>query len=235
MVILHIYEFSGGMMSMKNMKVAVKLIVSFLIVAAMAVAIGVVGIFTLTAAADNTALLSDETTIAIDAARMNRDVQAQRASFRGAAVYQLMNMTAERDNELSILNPLIAEYDELHHELAGMLHTEEGQSLVAGIDAAYAPFTEARDVFVSAIVDPNITDEEMMEDLNLVAATVGPLGDSHGLLHAFNDAVAAHGSPRSICLHQQGGKILQRVPFRRADIGFLVFGEDIQGKEWDIL
>ncbi len=44
---------------MKNMKVAVKLIVSFLIIAAMAIAIGVVGIFTLAFTVVFTALPPD--------------------------------------------------------------------------------------------------------------------------------------------------------------------------------
>ena len=80
---------------MKNLKVRVKLIVSFLILLALAIVVGAVGIFSITSAAAETALLSDRTHIAILSARLNRNVQAQRASFRGAAIYHVM-MNMER-------------------------------------------------------------------------------------------------------------------------------------------
>ncbi len=131
--------------------------------------------------------MAERTEIAIIAARMNRDVQAQRASFRGAAVYDVMNMTAERDNELNILDTLIVEYEAMHAEVAPMLITETGLRLMADIDAAYVPFTESRDVFVSEITDPNVSDEQMIGHLSDVAATVAPLADSVAALVDFAD------------------------------------------------
>ncbi len=71
---------------MKNMKVSMKLITGFLIVVILAAAVGALGIFSLLSAAENTALLAERTEIAIISARMNRNIQAQRAGFRGAAV-----------------------------------------------------------------------------------------------------------------------------------------------------
>ncbi len=163
---------------MRNMKVAAKLIAGFLIVTLLAVAIGVVGIFSLTSAADNTALMSDRTEIAILAARMNRTIQAQRAAFRGAAVYHVMSMTAQRDSELQTVQTLVSDYLTLKEQVASMLTTENGVRLVAEIDAAYIPFETARDAFTSSIVDPAITNEAMMGYLSEVASTVGTLADS---------------------------------------------------------
>ncbi len=170
---------------MKNMKVSMKLIVSFLVVTALAVTIGAVGIFSLTSAADNTALLSDRTEMAIVAARMNRNIQAQRAAFRGAAVYHVMNMTGQRDTNLADLDTLEADYEALHGQVVEMLITETGRSLVANIDAAYAPFSTEREEFTTAIIDPATSNEVMVAQLDTVASTVAPLADSVAALVDF--------------------------------------------------
>ncbi len=163
---------------MRNMKVATKLIAGFLIVTILAVAIGAVGIFSLTSAADNTALMSDRTEIAILAARMNRTIQAQRAAFRGAAVYQVMNMDAQRDSELETVNTLVADYLSMKQQVSTMLTTEDGVRLLANIDAAYAPFETARDTFTSSVADHTVSNEAMMGYLSEVASTVAALADS---------------------------------------------------------
>ena len=174
---------------MKNMKVSKKLIVSFVIVIVLAAVIGVVGIFSLTSAADNTALMADRTEIAIIAARMNRTVQAQRAAFRGAAVYHVMGMIDQRDANLADLETLEAEYDSLHEQVAPMLQTETGLALMADIDSALTPFAAARDAFIEGIVDPNVTDESMVAQLDTVAATVAPLASSIAALVDFADTL----------------------------------------------
>ncbi len=163
---------------MKNMKVAMKLIIGFMIVTLLAVAIGVVGIFSLTSAAENTAVMSDRTEIAIIAARMNRNVQAQRAAFRGAAVYHVMSMDTERDNELATVNTLIGDYDTMSDQVSAMLVTGEGLRIMGEIESSYMPFEEARDAFLTSIIDPNITDEEMMVSLGNVASTVSTLASN---------------------------------------------------------
>ncbi len=160
---------------MRNMKVATKLIIGFLIVTILAVAIGVVGIFSLTSAADNTSLMSDRTTIAIIAARMNRNVQAQRAAFRGAAVYHVMSMDTERDNELNTVNTLIGDFDAMSDQVSAMLVTGEGKRIMGEIESSYIPFADARDAYLSTILDPAISDEEMMVYLGNVASTVATL------------------------------------------------------------
>ena len=174
---------------MKNMKVSLKLIVSFMIVMVLTVAIGLMGIFSLTSAADNTALLAERTEIAIIAARMNRNVQAQRAAFRGAAVYQVMGMDTERDANLEDLDSLEADYDTLHDQVSAMLITETGIRLMSDINTAYTPFAESREVFVEDIVNPAITDEVMVGQLDDVAATVAPLAESIAALVDFADTL----------------------------------------------
>ncbi len=172
---------------MKNMKVAVKLVTGFLIVTLLAVAIGAVGIFSLTSSAENTALLAERTEIAIIAARMNRNVQAQRAAFRGAAVYHVMEQADKRDSNLADLDSLEADYDALHDEVAAMLITETGKQLMAGINASYTPFMDARETFVTNIIDPAITNEVMIGQP--VAATVAPLAESIAALVDFADTL----------------------------------------------
>ncbi len=102
---------------MKNLKVSMKLILGFLMITLLAVVIGTLGIFSLTSAADNTALLAERTEIAIIAARMNRNVQAQRAAFRGAAVYHVMGMEAQRDSNLTDCDTLEADYDAMREQV----------------------------------------------------------------------------------------------------------------------
>ncbi len=163
---------------MKNMKVSMKLIVSFLIVTVLAIVIGVVGIFSLTTAADNTATLAQDTTVAIASARMNRNIQNQRAAFRGAAVYHVMGMLEQRDSNLAELHTLQTDFDGFHEIVASMFTTEDGVRLIGDIDTAFAPFSVERDAFEAAITDPNTTNEEMIAQLDKVAATVAPLANS---------------------------------------------------------
>ncbi len=172
---------------MKNMKVSMKLISGFLVMIVLAVAIGLTGIFSLTSAADNTALMAERTEIAIIAARMNRNIQAQRAAFRGSAVYHVMNKADQRDSNLADLQTLETDYDALHDEVSVMLITETGLRLMADINAAYVPFSEARDVFEKDILDPSISNEVMIEQLDVVASTVAPLANSVAALVDFAD------------------------------------------------
>jgi methyl-accepting chemotaxis protein len=175
---------------MKNMKVSVKLIVSFMIVALLTVGIGVTGIFTLRSAAANTALLSDRTTIAIASARMNRNVQAQRAAFRGAAAYHLMDMVDKRDTNIADLTTLQADFEGYHNTVISLLTSDEGKRLLAAIDAAYTPFAQERDVFVTDIIDPAISDEVMIAQLDTVAANIAPLAAAITDLVNFMDEQA---------------------------------------------
>ncbi len=176
---------------MKNLKVSMKLTISFLIVTVLAVAIGVVGIVELTSAADNTALLAERTEIAIIAARMNRNIQAQRVAFRGAALYQVMDQNDKRDSNMNDLIAFEADYMAMRDTVAAMLVTERGIRIMSEIDAAYAPFTEERDIFVEAIIDPDISDEDMLTKLENVAATVTPLANSVAALVDFADTLTS--------------------------------------------
>ncbi len=176
---------------MKNLKVSMKLTVGFLLITVLAVIIGAVGFFSLTSAAENTALLAERTEIAIIAARMNRNVQAQRAAFRGAAVYDLMDMEAQRDSNLDDCETLEADYDAMRDQVAAMLITETGIRLMSGIDAAYQPFAAAREDFITDIVDPAISADEMIAQLDNVAATVAPLAESVAALVDFADTLTS--------------------------------------------
>ncbi len=160
---------------MKNMKVSMKLIVSFVIVTILAVAIGALGIISLRTAANNTAVMATRTEIAIATARMNRNVQAQRAAFRGAAVYHIMEQDDKRDSNLADITTLQTDYNTLRDQVAASLTTEGGKQLLADIDSAFVAFSEARDAYLAGVIDPAITNEDMVAELDDVAATIAPL------------------------------------------------------------
>jgi methyl-accepting chemotaxis protein len=174
---------------MKNLKVSMKLIVSFLLITALAITVGIVGIFSLTSAANNTDLLAERTEIAIIASAMSRNIQAQRASFRGAAVYQAMGMTEKRDVSIADTQALKTEYDELQKSVSAMLITETGLRLMASINEAYAPFASERETYESYVLDTSISNEEMVAQLDNVAATVAPLSESVTALVDFADTL----------------------------------------------
>ncbi len=163
---------------MKNMRVSMKLIVGFLIVTVLAVGIGVLGIFTLTSSANNSATMADATTMAIAAARMNRNIQNQRASFRGAALYHMAGDMELRDNNLNELHTLQTDFDGFHAIIEPLLISDEAFRLFGEIDAAIIPFNSARDIFETGILDPAVTDEIMISQLNDVAATVAPVANA---------------------------------------------------------
>ncbi len=147
---------------MKNLKVSVKLIVSFLIVTALTVVIGALGIFSLNTAADNSGTMADATDMAIAAARMNRNIQAQRASFRGAAVYHLAGDMEQRDQNLADVSTLENDFDSFHAIIEPLLISDEAKQLLGAIDTAVVPFEDARGAFIDTFSEPGITNEEIL-------------------------------------------------------------------------
>lgn len=173
---------------MKNLKIRSKLIVSFAITIVLTAIIGFVGIISLNSSADKTALLNDRTNMAIWSARMGRNAQQQRAAYRGASTYYLMDMTTEVDAALAELDTLDADYDALAHDLEGMISTDEGARLLGEVSKAYEAFETERDKFVTAMLDEDTDNEEMMAVLAGLGMPVNNLVDSIATLtDYFND------------------------------------------------
>ena len=176
---------------MKNLKVSMKLIVSFLIVTALTVVIGVLGIFSLNTAADNSGTMADATDMAIAAARMNRNIQAQRASFRGAAVYHLAGDMEQRDQNIADVSTLENDFDSFHAIIEPLLISDEAFRLFGAIDEAVVPFEAARGAFIDTFSEPDITNEEMVTRLNAVASTVAPVANAITAFVDFADNAGA--------------------------------------------
>lgn len=173
---------------MKNLKIRMKLIGSFMVTILLTAVIGLVGIISLNTASDNTALLNDRTNMAIMSARMGRNVQQQRAAYRGASTYHLMEMHDNVDSSLAELETLDADYDALDAELGNLLATEQGKQHLSDIRAAYASYTTERNRFIDAMQDEGTTDAEMMEVLVGLTTPVNSLVDAvAGLTDYIND------------------------------------------------
>lgn len=174
---------------MKNLKIRAKLIGSFMVTILLTAVIGLVGILSLNTAADNTALLNDRTNIAIISARMGRNVQQQRAAYRGASTYHLMDMFDNVNSALAEMTQLQADYDSMDAELSSLLTTEQAKQHLADIRTAYTAYAAERDHFVDAMQDDDTTNEEMMEVLSDLGTPVNTLVDAvAGLTDYINSA-----------------------------------------------
>jgi methyl-accepting chemotaxis protein len=70
-----------------------------------------------------------------------------------------------------------------------MLVLPEAVRLLGEVDTAYAAYSKQRDIYENAIVDPNISNETMVAQMDAVAQTVKPLADGIAALVDFANNV----------------------------------------------
>ena len=162
---------------MKNMKIRVKLITGFAVAIALAIVIGVVGIVSLTTAASNTALLNDRTTIAILSGRLAENVQEQRAAYRGAAAYSLMDMGDKEAECLAELTQLDKDFKTLMTEISALIQTPETQRMLDTVETEYQNYVAERDGFVATVTAPELDERLMAEELAQMLTPVTALTD----------------------------------------------------------
>ena len=150
---------------MKNIKMRMKLMISFMIIVMLAVVIGGVGVLSLNTLKDDTQLLSSRTDTVITSARIGRNIQQQRAAYRGAAAFKLLDLKDSFYASVDEVKALENEYFSLYSKLYSLLVTNESKRLLNEIDRAYGSYAEARDGFIALMRNDNMRDEDMLREL----------------------------------------------------------------------
>ena len=181
---------------MKNIKIRIQILLGFMGTVLLAVFIGLVGIFSLGTLRDNTELLNERTHMAILSARLERNVQQQRVSYRGALAYRLMELTDNFQASVVEMNDLEQEYRSLREKLNSMHTVGESNRLLGEIDTAYTAYALGRDGFLALMKDVHADNGDIMQELEKPAVYADSLVKSVEALTDFindiTDGQAAH-------------------------------------------
>ncbi|MGI6153369.1 MAG: methyl-accepting chemotaxis protein [Christensenellaceae bacterium] len=151
---------------MKNMKIKNKLVLGFSIMIVFCVAISLTSIFSLISLADETQLLSDRASNAVISARLEENTQEQRASYRGASLYRVLNDTERFQRDTNALIELDDEFVSGLDVLQAGLVDPQAIEIGNGIDAVYVSYQQARDNLLAILNDGESTEEAILEGLS---------------------------------------------------------------------
>jgi methyl-accepting chemotaxis protein len=151
---------------MKNMKIRTKLMVSFVIVAVFAAIAGVTGVFGM-----QTISANEETIykMAVNTERftdMQRNIQQQRADYRGAALKQ--EIGTDNAQDLADLDALDTEFRDLMTAQQAAIITPDMVERVKEIMTSYEEYTALRAQFVDAIaMDDTVAMQELLSQMTV--------------------------------------------------------------------
>ncbi|MDR0983921.1 MAG: methyl-accepting chemotaxis protein [Ruminococcus sp.] len=151
-------------MDFKNMNINRKLITGFTILAIIAAIVGGVGIFASVSMSKSGAQLSDRATMGIDAARLNKSAQEQRALLRGYVIYitasyipELKDSQLEQaKNQMTQIKEISETVEEYYANLNELAKAEDVKKLIADVEEKRAIYGAARDNFIE-IIDSTTT------------------------------------------------------------------------------
>jgi methyl-accepting chemotaxis protein len=167
---------------MKNLKIAQKLIVSFLIIAALAAVVGIVGIVSARSLTSSGTLLNTRATIGSNSGLLLATAYHQRAAVTGIALYAAtFDEEEEKAQETSLLKYVDAG-GKIISEIKELVYTETGLKLLAEVENQRVIYGNGREKFLADIAAAKLlpTDEEA--------------GEGNGLESAINTALTTYKS-----------------------------------------
>lgn len=168
---------------MKNMKIKVKLLVGFLIIALLAGVIGVVGIFGLLSTAEDAQSINDRSSNAVRSARLVRNAYQQRADIRGAAMMQAWGRYDDAKGMFESLKALDSEFRATLAEIPAGLATDEGRAIYAKIEPLYDDFEHKVSEFEQLVL-ANADSETIQSNFSTLTQ---PLLDTTASIVALTD------------------------------------------------
>ncbi|GHU88051.1 methyl-accepting chemotaxis protein [Clostridia bacterium] len=136
---------------MKNLKISVKLIVSFVIVIVMTAIVGIVGIYSATSLTDSAKTLNDRATIGINGGDMVAYIQEQRSALRGIGLYILAGDKENADKQREAVDTTTANYSKIYETVKEIAHTEAALKLVKAIEDARPAYGTERAKYLDAL------------------------------------------------------------------------------------
>ncbi|MDR0858611.1 MAG: methyl-accepting chemotaxis protein [Oscillospiraceae bacterium] len=178
---------------MKNLKIAQKLIISFLIVAILAAAVGVVGIVAAQSLTSSGVLLNDRASIGIYSAKLLATVYHQRAAVRGVALYTAIFDDANAKNQITDLSGLVEEASALIDSIDTLVQTDATQKLVDSIIAERVAYGAGRDKFLADVAAAQLlpSESEVGATGSMEAGIAKAVADYGPIIDAFAADVTA--------------------------------------------
>ncbi|GHV05700.1 methyl-accepting chemotaxis protein [Clostridia bacterium] len=136
---------------MKNMKIAVKLIVSFLIVVVLTAAVGIVGIFAATTLTTSGDTLNDRANIGIIGGNMLATIQEQRSALRGIGLYIMTGDADLADEQFKAVDTAADTITKAIAQIRGIAFTDTTLKLVQDIEDEREDFKSGQQTYLDAL------------------------------------------------------------------------------------
>jgi len=141
---------------MENLKIFVKLTVSFLIVAVMAMVVGMAGIVSVNIEHKNVALMNMRMSGWVLADRMMYNIREQQAVYHNTAMFYYLGDTAKSRGAQTEIERLAPVFEEYVSRLEQFFEREESHHHLNLVKERYAAFAAARDTYLALLRNPGI-------------------------------------------------------------------------------
>ena len=156
---------------MKNMNISKKLLVSFIMVAAMAAIVAIVGIVSLVQISASTNLLNTRADIGVYSAKWEGQIYQQRAVLRGAALYSAMDDQQDALDELDKMSEATNKVVGYIENIEKKISTPETKALYDAANSARAAYSTAREAYAAEVAKENTQEEALRKCMDDFAKT----------------------------------------------------------------
>ncbi len=146
---------------MRNLNIRNKILVSFGITFVLTLAIGLIGIFSLVSASNNTVDLNNRSNNSSILTYLLANMNAQQAAYRGASLYYLIEDEERLARDTGSLETLDAEFDATLSMMNTDVLSATDSQAIATISTAYASYDQQRVNFLDALSQPGLSEADV--------------------------------------------------------------------------
>jgi methyl-accepting chemotaxis protein len=162
---------------MKDLKISLKLLISFGIVIILTIVVGVLGIIFLKDSSSDTNTLDRRASAAISSVRLNRILQEQRSCYRDAFICCALENDSKLLENVDEIESLHSDFTEELATLGTLLSAPESLELYSQIQEDYPAYSAKRDELFEGYLDPNVTEAQAEQMLIDIPNYVDPIVD----------------------------------------------------------
>ena len=165
---------------MKNMKIKMKLLTSFIIVAILTAIVGGVGIFSVTSMKSSADLLNSRANIGIYAGQALAAVYEQRGATRGVALYYALFDNAAAQTQKAAVDASADKISRLLDEIDKLVQTGKTKELLTAIQNQRQDFVSTRTTFIESVDKAaELTDGNMEVEIGKAMTIFAPHIDAY--------------------------------------------------------
>ncbi|MDR1572513.1 MAG: methyl-accepting chemotaxis protein [Clostridiales Family XIII bacterium] len=183
---------------MKNMKIRTKLLTGFLIVAALALLVGMVGLLGMRNITESIGDVNRVSTIAIRAGQLMSNIQEQRSAFRGVALKDLYGREAAAREDQQRLDALDAEFEDALAKIGEDAQSPEALALHREVGEVYSAYKALRTANVTMLLESDLSNEDHFAVVSALSDPVQSALTAVNKLLVFGNSAADSTSEASI-------------------------------------